>query len=636
MIRRRSHPREPDAVDPDGSSTNASGNRPFASVLARRLSRRDVLRGGLGAAAALFVPPAFAVAPPARIAFTPVTEDAARGRWPAIAAEYRWDVLLAWGDPLTPGGPGFVHPPDPDAQPAQFGIGHDGMWYFPVPDDHAPRGGWRDLDWDDALDWFANTERYEGGSERGLLALNHEFGRNRHVLGHKSPRDARDVRISQQAHGVSVAGVAHHDGRWQVAASRFTRRVDATTPVAFSGPAAGHALLATPAGTPARGTLNNCSSGYTPWGTYLSCEENFHTYFGVAGRHLEWQATPALRRYGFSPGGYGYGWHHHDPRFDLANHAHRNEENRFGWVVELDPFDPARPAVKRTALGRMKHEGVALVVGGEGRVVCYMGDDQASDYVYKFVSAEPWKSLRARGLSPLDHGQLYVARFNEDGTGDWLPLDVDDERLAGEFADQGEVLTFTRLAADHLGATPMDRPEWTTVAPNGEVYCSLTGNPRRLRPNAANPRAPNPDGHIIRWRDDEAHLGARFTWDVFLVAADTRGTDAAFSGPDGLWADPDGRLFIETDAAQRGGLNNQLLVADTRTGALRRLFTGVPGDELTGLAATPDRRTLFLNCQHPGNGDPRVTNFPAPRDGTTIPRDATLVITRTDGGIVGS
>jgi secreted PhoX family phosphatase len=246
--------------------------------------------------------------------------------------------------------------------------------------------------------------------------------------------------------------------------------------------------------------------------------------------------------------------------------------------------------------------------------------------------------MRARGVSPLDEGKLYVARFNDDGSGDWLELTVDNPVLAASFADQAEVLTYARVAADLLGATPMDRPEWTTVAPDETVYCTLTNNSRRDLADAANPLAPNPDGHIIRWKDSKRHTGETFEWDIFLIAKDTHGTDNedTFSDPDGLWADPDGRLFIQTDGGQQKGLNNQMLVADTKTGELRRLFTGVSGDEITGIAITPDRRTMFINTQHPGNGDPSVTSFPAPLGSGAVPRDCTFVITRKDGGIIGS
>jgi secreted PhoX family phosphatase len=382
------------------------------------------------------------------------------------------------------------------------------------------------------------------------------------------------------------------------------------------------------------GTVNNCANGYTPWGTYLTCEENFNGYFGAVD---EFVPTEEQARYGFTDTGFGYGWHVFDERWDLNKNA--GEENRFGWIVEIDPHDPGAPPVKHTAMGRFKHEGFAFTTGRGGRAVGYMGDDQRFDYIYKFVSTSNWKSMRARGTSPFSEGTLYVARFDEDGTGEWLALTIDNPALAARFADQAELLTYARIAADILGATPMDRPEWTSVAPNGDVYCTLTNNSRRTQADAVNPEAPNNNGHIIRWRDADNHVGTTFEWDIFVLCTDILGSDHEFTDPDGLWADPDGRIFIETDGGQPNGGNNQMVVADSYTEEFRRLFTGVTSDEITGLTVTPDRRTLFCNTQHPGNGDPTRTNFPVlndPPDGTTIPRDATFVITRKDGGIVGS
>jgi secreted PhoX family phosphatase len=287
-------------------------------------------------------------------------------------------------------------------------------------------------------------------------------------------------------------------------------------------------------------------------------------------------------------------------------------------------------------MGRFKHEGAALAEGKDGKIVAYMGDDQRFDYIYKYVSSDSWRRMRANGVNPLSDGSLYVARFNDDGTGDWLELTMDNPALAARFGDQGELVTFARIAADILGATPMDRPEWTSVAPNGDVYCTLTNNTRRTVADAANPLAPNPDGHIMRWRDSDHFVGDTFEWDIYLIAADTHGTEDEFGSPDGLHVDPDGRVFIMTDGGQPSG-NNQLLVSDPNTGDLRRLFAGVTGDEITGLAMTPNRRTMFINTQHPGSGDPALSNFPVPgAGGPEVPRDATFVITRKDGGIIGS
>ena len=582
-------------------------DRTFRAVV----SRRAVLAGGGAAAAGLLVPgrrQARGAAAP--VGFRPVPVAGGGGPNPAISPDYHYSVLIPWGEPLVPGGPAFRHPPNAADQARQIGIGHDGMAFFPVD-----------------------------GSRRGLLVVNHEFGMSSHVLGKPAPASLDDVRAAQHAVGVSVVEIEEAEfGRWRTVESRFARRVHAATPVAFAGPAAAGPWLATRAGNPAAGTFNNCASGVTPWRTYLACEENFNLYFGAAAGAFE--ADERQTRYGLRSGPSFFGWEAFDRRFDLGEEAYANEANRFGWVVEIDPFDPARTPVKRTALGRFKHEGAAVVVGRGGRAVVYMGDDETFEHVYKFVSADDWRDMLGRGESPLDRGTLYAARFHADGSGEWHALTAADPAVrAAGLADEAEVLTFARLAARAVGATRMDRPEWTTVGPGGHVFLSLTNNGKRTAPGPANPLAPNPDGHIVRWRDTDEHVGTAFSWDLFRVAEDTHGTEESFSDPDGLWADPDGRLFVQTDGRQKDGLNNQLLVADTATGALRRLFTSVAGAEVTGIATTPDRRTMFVNVQHPGNGDPELTNFPvetAVPDGATVPRDATVVITRKDGGIVGS
>lgn len=627
----------------DNVICNESDNLPFAKVLEVHLSRRNILKGGLGAASTAFFSTgsvaAIAGGRGAKIGFTPVKVAEGTGPWPSIAREYQWDVLIPWGEPLEPGGPEYNYPPNAADQAKQIGIGHDGMHYFPVKDTSKPRCGWNDdYDWDDDLDWSRNTDRsaYRRGNRNGVLCINHEFGRTSHVLGKSAPESLEDVRVMQHAHGVSVVELKKRQGQWSQVKSDFARRIHVNTPVEFSGPVAGSDLLKTPNGNIPLGTVNNCANGYTPWGTYLTCEENFNGYFGATNQNSTWEATPEQDRYGFTNGGFGYGWHNFDKRFDLSNPEFQNEENRFGWIVEIDPVDGTSKPVKRTALGRVKHEGIALTVGAGGRVVGYMGDDQRFDYIYKFVSEGNWRQMRREGKSPLDHGKLYAARFNDDGSGDWLELTIDNPDIAQRFSSQAEVLTYARIAADIVGATPMDRPEWTTVAPNGVVYCTLTNNSNRTEANAANPLAPNADGHIIRWKDTKKHTGTRFKWDIYLIAESTHGTEDTFSDPDGLWADPEGRLFIQTDGGQKDGLNNQMLVSDLRTGDLRRLFTGVTSDEITGITTTPNRKTMFINTQHPGNGDPTRTNFPAPFDGVTIPRDSTIVITKKDGGVIGS
>lgn len=608
----------------DNQVDNKSKNRSFSRILEESLSRRQVIAGGLGVAITGFFshsiganddkPNTLGNANKPLIDFKPVPMKKGTGAWPAISDDYQFETLIPWGEPLQPNGPAYSYPPNAVSQAEQIGIGHDGMAFFPIETGKFGRGG----------------------DEHGVLAINHEFGRNKHVLGKTHPESLEDVRTSQHAHGLSIVEISKTSGQWRQLLSKKSRRIHVNTPVKFSGPAALHALLRTKKGNAPTGTVNNCSNGKTPWGTYLTCEENFNGYFGATNQKAPWVATEEQWRYGFSLSGFGYGWEKFDPRFDLSDAEYMNEENRFGWVVEIDPMDPTQTPVKRTALGRFKHEGVAITEGKDGRIVGYMGDDQRFDYIYKFVSDDNWKAMRARGESPLDLGKLYVAKFSDDGTGEWLELTIKNALIAKRFSSQAEVLIYARVAADILGATPMDRPEWTTVAPNGDVYCTLTNNIQRTEKDAANPIAPNKDGHIIRWRDEDNHIGTRFTWDIFLMARDSHGAEESYSSPDGIWADPDGRLFIQTDGKQKKGLNNQLLIADAKTGKLRRLFTGVAKSEITGITLTPNRRTLFINIQHPGNGDPSKTNFPAATDGETVPRDTTLVITRKNGGIIGS
>jgi secreted PhoX family phosphatase len=391
--------------------------------------------------------------------------------------------------------------------------------------------------------------------------------------------------------------------------------------------------------------VNNCGNGETPWGTYLTCEENFNGYFRVDPGQ---QADPARLQSRYGVGGDRQHWATHDPRF-VVTASDPNEPNRFGWVVEIDPLDASSTPVKRTALGRLKHEDATVHVSKGGRVVVYLGDDQVNEYVYKFVSSGNWRSLRARGRSPLDEGTLYVARFDDDGSGTWVPLVQGEGGLTPEkgFADQGDVLVKTRLAADVVGATPMDRPEWTAVDERtGTVYLTLTNNTSRTVANAANPRTPNTWGHIVRWDESGGdHAATSFVWDLFLLAGPGGGVDGstispedAFGSPDGLWLDPDSRAWIQTDGTQPSG-NNQMLAADPyrtdRTGApeIRRFLTGVVGCEVTGIAMTPDQRTLFVNLQHPGEDG--GSTWPQ-QDGIATPRSATVVVTKDDGGVIGT
>lgn len=311
------------------------------------------------------------------------------------------------------------------------------------------------------------------------------------MIGKPSPESLTDVRLMQAVMGVSVVAIQNIADEWKVVYDENAPRINANTPMAFSGPVAGSPYLENAAGNEPRGTINNCGSGPTPRGTYLTCEKNFNGYFGANDAGFNDNRTPAQERYGFTSGGFGYGWHVFDPRFDLSNDDFANEQNRFGWIVEIDPNDGSQKPVKRTALGRMKHEAVAIAISDSGRVAAYMGGDQHGDYCYKYVSDQPWKQSIAKGESPLDNGVLYVARFNDDFTGDWLELSMNNPLLAGKFADQTDLLVNTRIAADIVGATKMDRPEWATIGQNKSVFWTLTNNNRKDdgqgEVNAANP-----------------------------------------------------------------------------------------------------------------------------------------------------
>ncbi|SFC80238.1 PhoX family protein [Streptomyces aidingensis] len=648
------------AYDPDEISSNTSGNRPFQQVAESFLSRRAALRGTTVAAAGFLVAgSALGGAAPAAahgrghghghghhggrgkghgrrdlLGFEPVPASDADEF--TVPPGYRTQVIIPWGTPLRPGGPAWKKDGSNTAaeQAEQIGMNHDGMHFFPL--------GW-------------------GRScRRGLLVLNHEYTDAALLYPDGDAEMTADkVAKALAAHGVSVVEVERKwNGEWKQVRSRFARRVTGTTPVGFSGPVTlDHPALAS--GNEPMGTLNNCSHGVTPWGTYLACEENWNGYFGT--EDPSWGPTPEQARYGVSATGFGYRWHLADPRFDVA--VNGNELNRFGWIVEIDPHNPYAKPVKRTALGRFKHEG-CTVTESRGRVVAYSGDDQSGDYIYKFVGEGSWRAHRARRRSPLDHGTLYVARFNDDGSGEWLPLVFGEGPLtaANGWQDQADVLLRTREAADALGATPMDRPEWVSVNPkNKDVYCALTNGSGG---NAANPRTPNPYGHIIRWAEKNGdNTATTFTWDIFLLSGDpaydssvTLDEDSLHGSPDGLHFDRDGRLWIMTDVsnstqnrADRGHDNignNQLLAADPKTGEVRRFLTGPRGCEITGAVITDDGRTMFVNVQHPGEatavfGEPTpenpraVSNWPD-FDPDGRPRSATVVISRTDGGVIGA
>ena len=635
----------------DGRTLNDSPNTTFEQILETRLSRRDLLKGTVALAVAGSLPLSVAgcatgLRREGGLGFRGIavsTADAVR-----VPEGYAANVLYAWGDPVghPSGSPAFR--PDAgntaDDQALQAGMHHDGIHYFPLP--------------------YGSDN-----SANGLLVMNHEYTDDGllHADGFAN-WSADKVRKAQNAHGCSVIEVRAAGGKWEVVRpSRYARRVTARTPLRISGPAAGSAGMKTaadPAGTTVLGTFNNCAHGFTPWGTYLTCEENWDTYFTSSGTLM-----PDQKRNGVSPEGRGYRWDEFDERFDAGRHPH--EPNRHGWVVEFDPYDPQSQPVKRTALGRFSHEGAWSATARDGRLVVYLGDDRRFEYIYKFISRDAWNRVdRNANRNLLDHGTLYVARFHDDGNGEWLPLVHGQGKLTREygFADQADVLIRTRAAADAVGATKMDRPEWIAVHPaSHEVYCTLTNNSQRGTKDKAgidraNSRANNVFGQIIRWReagDDPA--GMKFAWDLFAIAGDPQHPDTArrgnikgdaYGSPDGLWFDDSGLLWIQTDVSastlnknhyERLG-NNQMLAADIRTGETRRFLTGPNGCEVTGVVMTPDARTMFVNIQHPGES-PQGRNDPlqpkahgAWPDGSSggRPRSATVVIRRNDGGIIGT
>lgn len=647
--------------------SNRSGNAPWLAM--SDPARRVWLRGGLGTAlAAAFGPMAAALSDCAigasasgaaaggargKLGFQPIGTSTADTV--VVPAGYTAEVIAPWGEPVGIAGAMPAFRPDASNSAAdqalQLGMHHDGLHFYPLADGEGQRG-----------------ER----SRRGLLAMNHEYVDDGLLHpGGLADWSAEKVRKSQAAHGVSVVEVALQGDRWQlVRPSRYARRFTASTPFAIGGPAAGHPLMRTaadPAGRSVLGTINNCASGMTPWGTYLSGEENWAGYFNGPD-----QPDADQRRWGLRQDRW-YRWSGHDERFDATKHP--NEFHRFGWVVEIDPMDPASTPVKRTALGRAAHEGAWVATTRDGRAVVYSGEDARFEYLYKFVSrdriAPAGKGLTAAQANRtlLDHGTLYVARFDADGTGRWLPLVHGQGPLtaANGFADQGAVVIKARQASDLLGATQMDRPEWLAIDPaTREVFCTLTNNSARGKPgqpgvDAANPRADNVMGQIIRWVDDGDFDGTTMRWNHLLLAGDpanarpeARGNiqGDAFACPDGLAFDGRGVLWIQTDisssAMHKGELaglgNNQMLACDTATGEVRRFLTGPVGCEITGAAFTPDGRTMFINIQHPGESPSERSDPAAPTRfsrwpegaGAGRPRSATVVIRKRDGGVIGT
>ncbi|OAN13841.1 transcriptional initiation protein Tat [Photobacterium jeanii] len=563
------------------------------------------------------------------------TEDAV-----IVPEGYNAQVLIRWGDGLFPDSPKF----DPSGnapsahQALQFGDNNDGMTFFPLSEN------------------------------RGVLAVNNEYCNNEYLFAHQGKKmTADDVKKSQAAHGISIFEVKRtSNNNWDVVIdSKYNRRITANTPMAITGPLAGHPEMKTAAdknGKLALGTFGNCANGFTPWGTYLTCEENFNGYFGSK---QDVTVNKEQKRYGLGKDDAGYGWSLHDERFDIAKNP--NEANRHGWIVEIDPMDPSSTPMKRTAMGRFKHENVAVVINKDGHIVAYMGDDERGEHLYRFVSKNKYvEGNDAANRKLLEEGTVYVAKFSTDddkigGVGQWIELTHGKNGLTKEngFPNQEYINLYTRLAATQVGATTMDRPEWIAVHPNQDyVYCTLTNNKNRgvkegQPVGGPNPREANNYGQILRWRqinDDHAHTN--FAWDLYLMAgnpsvhkgtlyagSDNINNDNMFNSPDGLGFDADGRLWIQTDGkySNKGDYagmgNNSMLCGDPKTGEVRRFLTGPIACEITGLTFSPDYKTMFIGIQHPGE---ELEPSHWPDGGNSTPRSSIVMITKQDGGVIGS
>lgn len=615
----------------------------FSEMIEARLSRRRFLAGSAAVSAGTFLtlnPVAKAVAAKPQsslLNFEPV--PASTADMVVVPKGYKATPLMSWGDPIFADAPAFDQSGKQDsrAQARQFGDNTDGMSFFPISDDRA------------------------------VLAINNEYTNYEYLFDHKgAAMTADDVRKAQAAVGVTVVEIVRKNGKWMIdREGQRNRRITANTPMAITGPAAGSEWLKTkadPKGTLALGTFNNCSNGQTPWGTYLTCEENFDDFFGT---NEEGTVNADQKRYGIAAKPSDYHWHQHDERFDVTKNP--NEPNRFGWIVEIDPHNPDSTPMKRTALGRFKHENAAFTLNSDGYAVVYLGDDERGEHLYRFVSKNRYqKGNDAANRKLLDEGTLSVAKFDMQdkelkGQGRWIELTFGKNGLTPEngFKNQAEVLIFARRAATQVGATTMDRPEWVAVHPdNQHVFCTLTNNKYRgvkdgQPVGGPNPRAKNNYGQILRWMPVHGdHTAEMFAWDLYLIAgnptvhhgdlyagSDNINANNMFNSPDGLGFDDAGRLWILTDGnySNKGDFagqgNNQMLCGDPITGEVQRFLTGPVACEITGLAFSPDHKTMFVGVQHPGEeGAP--SHFPD--GGSTKPRSTVMMITRDDGGVIGA
>ncbi len=628
---------------------NSSDPERFVDVARRVMETRASRRSVLGASAAGMTLAAMAGSAPASagrrpvaaghggsFAFTaiepvPNTVDAV-----TVPEGWRWETIIAWGDPVEKGAPDFdADKQTPASQKLQFGYNND----------------------------YLDVIQFRGNGNRALLVANHEYT-NDDLMFPPTTDPAQqllNLETAMYAHGMSVVEVKRRGRRdaWKpVRGSRYNRRITVATEFHLDGPAAGHPLLRTsedPTGTRVFGTLNNCAGSTTPWGTVLSGEENVDQYFTGAADPTERES-----RYGLnSP---GRGWGAVQSRFDLRNAGTRNEPNRFNWVVELDPENPHEAPVKHTAMGRFKHEGAHVQLSADGHAVAYSGDDNRFDYLYKFVSRDTFdargsKAARAHNMTLLSEGDLYVAKFvgdgtadgEFDGTGEWLPIVVGGRSFVPGYSAE-EALIYTRNAADVLDATAMDRPEDVEPsASTGFVYIACTNNTRRTDANTdeANPRAANKDGHVIELREDgDDPTGTSFTWNIILLCGDPEDTSvptyfggwegpvSPISCPDNVAIDSDGGLWVSTDG-QPGtiGYNDALHYVPTdgpERGRVQQFLAVPTGAETCGPQIKLKDGYALVAVQHPGDFGDATYDSPAslfPYDGVFDgPRPACIQI----------
>lgn len=731
-------------IDPDDIGFNNSGNTTFDSILSARLSRRDFMLGSAssGAMAILGGVSITSLAGCGAAASTVAATSETLLGFKAVAKSladvvsvpegYSYSVLCALGDPLAAGVAAYANDGTDDNFENRFGDHHDGMEYFGLSATGTPD---------------------PSSNDRAVIGVSHEATTDEtlsslflHATGGTTtlPRPAAEIDKEMAIHGISVYEIKKTSGQFAyVQDSAFNYRIHQQTVVDIYGPARGNAMLVTKYSTNGqtiRGTLNNCGTGRTPWGTLVTGEENWAGYFtrsssdDTARGGSTAKSVVSLIRYGRTAGAASrHGWESEVSAADkykrweisltgaAATDDYRNELNCMGYIVEIDPYDKTQAARKRTAMGRFNHEAAAFSIPVVGKpLAVYQGDDARGEYIYKWVSTKSWLAADATrsdrltvGNEYLDDGKLYVAKFNADGSGTWLELSITNPTIAAyttyAFSDQADVCVNARLAADAVGATRMDRPEWSGVNPaNGEVYFALTNNSNRrinptstqFAPDPANPRVysdvkgtstintGNVNGHILRIKETGSEVAATtFTWDIYLFGAESTASSAInlssltadqdFSSPDGLvFSRATGICWIQTDDGAYTDVTNCMMLASlpgqvgdggavTVSGTnvttykgkqptadtLKRFLVGPVACEITGMCESPDGKAMFVNIQHPGETTttanvvtpanytshwPGSVGYGAGGTTTARPRSATIVITKNDGGRIGS